>query len=123
MARKPPPTIAADRVPVPPHLGEAGAQLFAGIAAEYGIDDVAGRALLEVAAVAADRLATARAALAKDGEFVATAAGAIRPHPALQLERTSREGMLSALRALHLDVAPKLPPGRPVVPTSVTWDG
>ena len=80
-----------------------------------------GLAALAVVAGAAGRLEPARAALARDGEFITTGGGTLRPHPALHVEKAAGERLLAGLRALHLDIAPKLPRGRPGIPTSIGW--
>jgi hypothetical protein len=59
----------------PPGLGNAGAKLYAQLLSDYSIDDGAGRALLLNAAQAADRVAEARTAIAKDGLFLTDRAG------------------------------------------------
>jgi hypothetical protein len=37
----------------------------------------------------------------------------VKPNPACTIERDARQGLLAALRALNLDVAPLKPLGRP----------
>ena len=116
------PTLITSHLPaLPPHLGEAGRDLFSKLVTEYDITDAGGLSLVEIAAAAADRIASAQAALSRDGEFMVGANGGMRPHPALNLERTASERLMSAIRNLHLDVPPKLPHGRPPGVNSISW--
>ena len=106
----------------PSHLKAAGAAFFESVRAEYGIHDSGGLALLSVAAEALDRMREAQAAIKKHGAMVADRYGQLKTNPACTLERDSRNGLLSALRQLHLDIEPlKAGPGRPTSPPG--WTG
>ena len=121
---KQPTTLTAVHQPrLPAHLGEVRARPVPEHRARDEIDDAAGLAALAVVAAAADRLEAARAALARDGEFITTGGGALRPHPALHVEKTAGERLLAGLRALRLDLSPKLPRGPPGIPTRLAGDG
>ena len=99
---------------VPEGLRADGESFFERVAAEYTIDDAAGRELLARAAECVDRLAAARAAIAEHGELVIDRYGAPKLNPACNLEKDARNGFLAALRALNLDLEPlRDGPGRP----------
>lgn len=99
---------------IPDHLGPAGREFFATVAAEFTITDPAGLTLLAVAGAALDRMTEAQASIAEHGALVAGASGQLRTNPACGLERDARTGFLSALRALNLDIEPlRDRPGRP----------
>jgi P27 family predicted phage terminase small subunit len=99
---------------IPDHLGPAGREFFATVAAEYQIVDPAGLTLLAVAGAALDRMQQAQDSIAQHGALVAGASGQLRANPACALERDARTGFLSAMRALNLDVEPlRDRPGRP----------
>lgn len=60
--------IQPDPTPKPPaHLGEAGRAFWQAIVGDYNVDTADALATLEHAALALDRLAEARAAIATDG--------------------------------------------------------
>ena len=99
----------------PAHLGPKAAAFWRGVQAEYGVSDAPGLALLLVAAEALDRLEQAREILAKEGVLAPDRWGVMRKHPALEMERESRGGFLTALRQLGLEVEAEEKPvmGRP----------
>lgn len=98
----------------PEHLGTAGRDLWRSLAAEYGIGDAAGMALLTSAAECLDRVTQARAEIERDGLTIRDRFGQPKPHPAAAIERDARGGLLAALKALNLDVEPLNDgPGRP----------
>jgi P27 family predicted phage terminase small subunit len=90
----------------PDHLKDAGRALWTRVMDEFAIDDGAGQALLCAACEALDRMREAQAALAADGMTVTDRYGTKKTHPAIAVERDSRNGMLAALRQLNLDLAP-----------------
>lgn len=101
----------------PPHLQSAGRKLWTDIVGQFDITDAAGLALVRVAAECADRQEAAQAAIRLHGELVPDRYGSLKLNPACNLEVASRAGMLSALKALHLDLEPLRdglgrPPGR-----------
>ena len=96
----------------PEHLREAGRELWGRVQTEFAIDDGAGLALLAAACEALDRMREAQAALLADGLTVTDRYGCKKTHPCVAIERDSRNGMLSALRQLNLDLAPTATPGR-----------
>jgi len=90
----------------PRHLKAAGKALWNDIVRQYRIADGAGLALVTTAAEALDRIREAQAAIRKHGALVADRYGGVKQNPACFLERDARAGMLSALRALNLDLEP-----------------
>jgi hypothetical protein len=98
---------------VPEHLGDAGRQLWASIQDGYAIADPGGRALLQTAAEAADRIASARRQIDEQGELL-TIRGIPRVNPLCAVERDARAALIRALKELHLDLEPlRDKPGRP----------
>jgi len=96
----------------PRHLKAAGRRLWADIVAQYRVHDAAGLAYVTAAAEALDRIREAQAAIRKHGTLVADRYGGVKQNPACFLERDARAGMLSALRALNLDLEPLRDRGR-----------
>jgi phage terminase small subunit len=72
---------------------------------EWSIVDGTGTLTLMVACQALDRLRQAQAILAKEGVIATDRFGQPRIHPAAQIEKEARNGLLTALRALNLDLA------------------
>jgi P27 family predicted phage terminase small subunit len=109
-------TFSGKSYPKPPrHLRAAGKALYRDIVAQYRIHDAAGLALITTAAEALDRIREAQAAIRKHGALVPDRYGALKQNPACFLERDARAGMLSALRALNLDLEPLRDRGRSTV--------
>jgi P27 family predicted phage terminase small subunit len=103
-------------LPKPPnHLKAAGRRLWADIVTQYRIADGAGLALVTTAAEAQDRIREAQRAIRQHGALVQDRYGALKQNPACFLERDARAGMLSALRALNLDLEPLRDRGRSTV--------
>jgi len=99
----------------PRHLKSAGRALWTGIVMQYRVRDAAGLALVTTAAEALDRIREAQAAIRMHGALVPDRYGALKQNPACFLERDARAGMLSALRALNLDLEPLRDRGRSTV--------
>ena len=98
----------------PKTLSKEAAAWWTNLVDEYALDDQAALLLLETAMLAFDRMNAARRAIAKEGMTFKDRWGQRRVHPLLAAERDARQGMLAALRALHLDVEPlRDGPGRP----------
>ena len=76
------------------------------LAAEYSIQDEAGKLILQTAMEAFDTMRTAQAQIAKDGRTFRDRFNQIRAHPLLPVERDSRAAMLAALKQLNLDLEP-----------------
>ena len=109
-------TFPGKTLPKPPnHLKAAGRRLWADIVTQYRIADGAGLALVTTAAEALDRMREAQAAIRQHGALVADRYGGVKQNPACFLERDARAGMLSALRALNLDLEPLRDRGRSTV--------
>ena len=106
----------------PSHLGRAGKKLYRDLVSEYGITDGGGLALITTAAECLDRMRNAQRAIKQHGELTADRYGTLKANPAVNIERDARNGFMTALRALNLDVVPKQAgPGRP--PDSFGWKG
>ncbi len=98
----------------PKDLSPSAKEWFRRLTEEYGIEDDAGRLLLETAMKCLDRAEGARAMLERDGIIISDRFGQQKPHPAVTVERDARHGMLAALRAMNLDIEPlRDGPGRP----------
>jgi P27 family predicted phage terminase small subunit len=102
---------------LPKHLSDDGREFWSSVISEFSINDAAGFALLLTACEALDRMATARRVIQAEGEVVKDRYGQPRVHPACVLEKDSRNGFLAAMRALHLEIGPPRPVGRPPQPT------
>lgn len=87
---------------VPSHLGAVGRALWAEVQAEFEVDDAAGRALLQSACEARDRIEAARKAIDEHGVVVTDRFGELRPNPATSVEHQARGAMVRALSALRL---------------------
>lgn len=98
------------------HLSEDGQTFFSQVVAEFDIQDAAGLALLLTACEALDRMAAARRVIEAEGEVIKDRYGQSKVHPACALEKDSRNGFLAAMRALHLEIGPPRPVGRPTQP-------
>ena len=90
--------------PKPPrNLSAEAKRRWNKILAEYEIEDQTGLTLLETALKAFDELTEAQKLLRVDGLVTKDRFGCLRPHPAVQIVKAARSGMISAFRALLLD--------------------
>lgn len=81
---------------------------------EYEITDQAGCLLLQTALEAFDRMRECQQTISNDGQTVKDRFEQDKAHPLLSVERDARSQMLSALKALNLDIEPlRDAPGRP----------
>ena len=101
----------------PPSLSADATAWWKLLTAEYQLEDAAGLLLLETALQAFDRMHEARRLIAEHGAVTLDRFQQLRPNPATTIERDSRAAMLSALKALNLDIEPLRdgagrPPGR-----------
>jgi P27 family predicted phage terminase small subunit len=96
----------------PRHLGAVGRELFRKLQREYDIRDEGGLTILQSAAESADRVAAARAAIAKHGELLTDRYGQPKVNPACQLEKDARGQFLQALKMLNIDLEPAAPSPR-----------
>lgn len=71
---------------------------------EWKIEDAAGLLNVLTACQALERMRQAQVILAKEGVLLADRWGQLKPHPASQIEKESRAGLLQALKALSLDL-------------------
>lgn len=98
----------------PASLSPEAKRLWRRLLSEYSVTDGAGLLLLRTALEALDRMRAAQAELTRDGVTVRDKFGQAKAHPACQIERDARTGMLAALKALRLDIEPLHDaPGRP----------
>lgn len=98
----------------PSHLAKDGKALWSGIVADYSIDDSAGLALVTTAAECMDRMRAAQALIREHGECLPDRYGGLKANPACKVELDSRNGLMSALKMLNLDLEPlRDNPGRP----------
>jgi len=99
---------------IPKHLSKEGQALWGRLQKEYDIEDEAGYLILTTGMEARDRMQQAAAIIKKEGMQVADRFGQMKAHPLTTVERDSRAAMLSALKALNLDLEPlNDKPGRP----------
>ena len=98
----------------PQHLSTDAQDWWGAIQQEYGIEDNAGRLLLQTALEAFDRMKNAAEKIDEDGVAITDRFDQIKPHPLLPAERDARSQMLAALKQLNLDLEPlRDGPGRP----------
>jgi P27 family predicted phage terminase small subunit len=71
---------------------------------EWRIQDGAGLLTLLTACQALDRLREAQAIIAREGIIKTDRFGQAKPHPATQVEKEARAGLLQSLKALNLDL-------------------
>lgn len=101
----------------PKGLSTEARKAWAVLQEEYGIDDPAGLQLLNIFAHAFDRAKDCKAAIDKEGLQVADRFGQMKSHPLTTTERDARAQMMTALKALNIDVEvmhdkPGMPSGR-----------
>jgi P27 family predicted phage terminase small subunit len=96
---------------VPKHLTAEARRIWRNMVAEWQFDD-ATLMILRQALEAFDRLNQAREAITRDGLTILGPSGQ-RAHPALLVEKDSRNALLRAWRQLGLDVEAPLAHGRP----------
>lgn len=90
----------------PTRLSAEAKRWWVSITKDYDIDDEAGFLLLQTALEAFDRMRGAQKIVKKDGESIMDRFEQIKAHPMLAIERDSRGQMLTALKALNLDLEP-----------------
>lgn len=88
----------------PAHLSEEARKWWQRIMRDYAIADPGGLLTLQTGLEAFDRLRSAQAQIAKDGQTVEDRFGQQKPHPLLAAERDARSQLLMSLRALNLDM-------------------
>lgn len=82
--------------------------------AEYEIRDEAGFLILQSGLESFDRMRGAQTQIKRDGATFQDRFGQVKAHPMLPVERDARASLLSALKALNLDLEPLHErPGRP----------
>jgi P27 family predicted phage terminase small subunit len=92
--------------PLPPDIlsGEAK-RLWRSLVKRYDIKNDAQLMLLGVALECYDTMTAAKRLLRRDGPTIADRFGAQKAHPALAAERSARNGLISALQAMNIDLA------------------
>lgn len=90
----------------PRHLSAEAQTWWRRLVDQYELEDDAARLILQTAFEAFDRLRGCQAAIKRDGAKVTDRFGQDKPHPLLAAERDARSQMLSALKALNLDLEP-----------------
>jgi P27 family predicted phage terminase small subunit len=89
--------------PKPPaHLSASSKRWYREVVADYDLQSHHLR-LLQAAAEAWDRLQEARAALKRDGTYIADRYGSPKSHPAVSVERDSRIAFARLVRELDLE--------------------
>jgi hypothetical protein len=106
-----PPRPSPDLATPPGQLGAVGMSLWNDIVAAYEFSDRGSYESLYQACCAADRAASLRVAIERDGEVIKTKAG-LKDHPCLKHELANRAFVTRALARLGLDLEPVLARGR-----------
>ena len=88
----------------PSHLRENGAGFFVSMCQAYEISGPAATEILTRAPECVDRIAAARATIAKDGELIENQYGIAKMNPACALEKAARDGFFSAMRLLGINM-------------------
>src|SRR5262249_27833237 len=94
--------VTVHRVPrplvtdAPSHLRDEGAGFFASMRQAYDIEGPASVEILTRAAECIDRIATARASIAKEGAIIENQYGVAKMNPACVLEKAARDGFFAA---------------------------
>src|SRR5262245_44421826 len=99
-----PNTQASYRDP-PTELEANGERLWRQVMFEYGMHDVTGLEMLKQICIAADRAASLKAQIAKDGEVIRHN-GMVRQHPLLKTEMECRGFIVRTLKSLGLNFEP-----------------
>lgn len=97
----------------PPHLSTESKKLWRDIAQAYSDFDEYGYLILRTGLEAFDRLQDARRRIDKEGLCYKTKSGYKREHPMLKIEKQARDGFLSAMRLLGLNIELPGDIGRP----------
>ena len=85
-------------------LSDEAKRLHASVVKEWRITDAAGLCTLMVACQALDRLRAAQVIIERDGIISLDRFNQPKPHPATQIEKEARAGLLMALKAMNLDL-------------------
>src|SRR5262245_56766806 len=86
-------------------LREEGAGFFMLMRQAHNIEGPACVEVLTRAAECIDRIAAARASIAKDGEIIENQYGVAKLNPACALEKAARDGFFSAMRLLGINMS------------------
>ena len=90
----------------PRGLSAEARRWWTAIRREYEVTDPGGLLILSSACEAFDRMRQAQRRLKREGLTALDRFGQRKAHPATVIERDSRAAMLSALKALNLDLEP-----------------
>ncbi|MEK7750431.1 MAG: hypothetical protein AAB654_00850 [Acidobacteriota bacterium] len=85
-------------------LSSEATRLYNRVRRQWAIRDEPGLTILLTGMQALDRLRQAQATLAAQGIIRPDRFGQDKPHPAMQVEKEARAGLLLALKALALDL-------------------
>ena len=99
------PKLSVVKRDAPSHLREDGASFFASMCQAYEIESPAAVEILTRAAECVDRIAAARASIAKDGEIIENEYGVAKMNPACALEKAARDGFFTAIRLLGINMS------------------
>src|SRR5262245_38305407 len=89
----------------PTHLRTEGRCFFRAMRRAYGIESPAAVEILARACECLDRIAAARASIAKDGEVIENQYGVAKMNPACVLEKQARDGFYAAMRLLGINMS------------------
>jgi phage terminase small subunit len=89
----------------PDHLCKDGASFFVSMRQAYEIEGPASVSILTRAAECIDRIAAARASIAKNGAIIENQYGVAKMNPACVLEKAARDGFFAAMRLLGIDMS------------------
>jgi len=98
----------------PAHLGQDGRKLWLDLVSDFGITDAAGLVLVTTVAECLDQMRAAQLLISEHGVVLVGKTGDLRSNPASKVFSDSRAGMLSALRALNIDLEPAKAVGHPI---------
>jgi hypothetical protein len=99
------PKLAVVERDAPSHLREDGTGFFLSMRQAYEIEGPAAVKILTRAAECVDRIAAARASIAKDGEIIVNQYDVAKLHPAVALEKAARDGFFAAMRLLGISMS------------------
>jgi P27 family predicted phage terminase small subunit len=85
-------------------LSDESKALYRRLVKEWRITDGAGAITLLTTCQCLDRMRAAQSTIAAEGIVARDRFGQLKPHPACQIEKEARGGLLQGLRALNLDL-------------------
>jgi len=100
-----PPNLSAVKRDAPSHLRDDGATFFVSMRQAHEIEGPGAVEILTRASECVDRIAAARASIAKDGAIIENQYGVAKMNPACVLEKAARDGFFSAMRLLGINMS------------------